>query len=228
MSNSPTTNSETSALPSLGSSFPNFTPMYLPPLFSQRSSRSEATLFIVVAVLVNTALEVCVAHDSFGRGFGDILAFTHYDVYGLIAITLVGPMIASCVHLFYAWRIVTLARRAWPVAVLIVAASLAHWGATFAGGIIAYLRSIHQVSPPLPVLKYQVYISLVGQATADILITGAMVFLLRKQSTKVARTRSTINSLIILIVETNLVSTLLILTGIILYRTSPVRSSALN
>ncbi|KAJ7168787.1 hypothetical protein C8R46DRAFT_1268286 [Mycena filopes] len=147
-----------------------------------------------------------------GISAGDFTTFAN-SRYLWFASPLFGALIAMLVQLFYCFRIVTLRRKAWPVAVLIALIAAAECGGALGWVILGWVgRSMGDRDR---IELY--YIWLVGGALADVLIAVIMTALLLETSSSVPQTQDIVKTLVRLIIGTNALSSVVALLGLFLF-----------
>ncbi|KAJ6589257.1 hypothetical protein B0H19DRAFT_1367666 [Mycena capillaripes] len=170
--------------------------------------------FIFLAMTACTCLNAVDAEFWFGDGFGDIERFSD-PRNSRIYVLLFGSFIALLVQLFFACRILTIQRAAWPLPLLVSIIALAQCAGGMGAGIVSYLDNSDNKSRDRQ-RTILVYLWLVAGAAADVLIAGTMTcFMLA--SAVVSAPRDIVKSAVRLVIETNVFSTVVALLGLVLY-----------
>ncbi|KAI3622230.1 hypothetical protein WG66_016031, partial [Moniliophthora roreri] len=186
--------------------------------------------------LFETAQTALNTHDTyiwFSRGFGDFLNFTKVLTSPLNT-PMMGAVIALVVQLFYAHRIWTL-RKSWLwFCMLLVGITLAQTGGAFYGGIrvgplnkpCSLILSEPQAFQAGSFVKAQtdpsnrraVYVWLIGEAVADVLIAAAMVYLmiLRRGQSHRFRSHGILARVVTITVESNCATASLAILSLIM------------
>ncbi|KAJ7466435.1 hypothetical protein FB451DRAFT_1402181 [Mycena latifolia] len=164
--------------------------------------------FIFLAMAVCTILNAVDVQFWFGAGFGDIARFADPRDSRFYT-PLMGSLVGLIVHIFFACRIVTARRTAWPLAVLVALISMAQCAGGMGSGILAY------IAPGVHDQKYTAlaYTWLIGRAVTDALIAGIMIAFLVHPTTPRAAPTTAVRVLI----ETNLLSALVSVVGLMLF-----------
>ncbi|EJT98553.1 hypothetical protein DACRYDRAFT_24557 [Dacryopinax primogenitus] len=124
---------------------------------------------------------------------------------------LLNGILATVVQLFFAWRVYTLGSRTikWVgmlVAGVIILISVFQLAWAIASTIMAF-RLVRQSS--FGSFTYGVWCWQAGAAAADVVITIALVYLLRTNKTAFKRTQSVIDKLVVITIETNMLTAIL-------------------
>ncbi|KAJ7724326.1 hypothetical protein DFH07DRAFT_971275 [Mycena maculata] len=187
--------------------------------------------FLVYFILLATTACICLnAADTeywFGSGFGHTERFSERRN-SYFYTPLVGSFIAMLVQLFFTLRIVIIRFAAWPLAILIALISMAQCVGGMGSGILGYIDANMKdqnietdlVSMHDQIRTILVYLWLICGSVADILIAITMTVLLLKADV-VPATRDMVNSIMRLIVETNIFSAAIALLGLLLFVGSP-------
>ncbi|KAJ7480817.1 hypothetical protein FB451DRAFT_1238503, partial [Mycena latifolia] len=171
------------------------------------------TVFVVMAVC--TCLNAADAHYWYAAGFGDLAKFGQAR-FSPFYTPLMGSVIALVVQLFFCYRIsVFRAGAAWWSA-LIAVISLLQAAGGMGGGIKAFIAANEQHDHVRTIL---VYLWLVGDAVADLMIAGTMTYLLRQASEP--QTQDIVRGVVRLIIETNTFSASVAIIGLALFAGMP-------
>ncbi|KAJ7480843.1 hypothetical protein FB451DRAFT_1365214 [Mycena latifolia] len=164
--------------------------------------------FNFFAMTVCTILNAVDVQYWFGAGFGDIARFADPRDSRFYT-PLMGSLVGLVVHIFFACRIVAVRRAAWPLAVLVALISMAQCAGGMGSGILAY------IAPGVHDQKYTAlaYTWLIGRAVADALIAGIMIAFLANPTVPRAAPITTVR----LMIETNLLSALVSVVGLVLF-----------
>ncbi|ESK96156.1 hypothetical protein Moror_7297 [Moniliophthora roreri MCA 2997] len=175
--------------------------------------------------LFETAQTALNTHDTyiwFSRGFGDFLNFTKVLTSPLNT-PMMGAVIALVVQLFYAHRIWTL-RKSWLwFCMLLVGITLAQTGGAFYGGIRAFQAGSFVKAQTDPSNRRAVYVWLIGEAVADVLIAAAMVYLmiLRRGQSHRFRSHGILARVVTITVESNCATASLAILSLIMFAGIP-------
>ncbi|RDB21486.1 hypothetical protein Hypma_011894 [Hypsizygus marmoreus] len=173
-----------------------------------------ALIFETVSVCLN-AVDI---FDWFGTGFGDIQNLADPGV-GPIYTPIMGSIMALVVEIFFCYRIWVINRKAWWWSLVIAAVSITQCVGGFVGGVLARVAS--DVSKRHAQDRF-VYLWLVGDAVADIMIAGSMTYLLLRAGNKHHRqTNDIVMRIVQLTVETNSVSATVAIVSLILFAGAP-------
>ncbi|KAJ7456125.1 hypothetical protein FB451DRAFT_1407451 [Mycena latifolia] len=174
--------------------------------------------FVFLAMALCTCLNAADAHYWYGAGFGDLAKFAE-PRFSAFYTPIMGSVIALVVQLFYCYRIsvfranvsVFSANAVWFTAPIALAAFVQAAGG-MGGGIKAYIAANEQHDKGRTIL---VYMWLVGDAVADILIAGTMTFLLTRASEP--QTQHIVRGVVRLIIETNIFTASVAIIGLVLF-----------
>ncbi|KAJ7854068.1 hypothetical protein B0H14DRAFT_3449855 [Mycena olivaceomarginata] len=184
-----------------------------------RPAIKSLVYFVFLTMAVCACLNAADAHYWYGAHFGDIAAFAQPG-FSPFYTPLMGSLIALAVQLFFCYRISVFGSSTsasamwWAVSVLIAAISLVQAAGGTGGGIIAFIASNAQHDYARTRL---VYMWLVGDAVADVMIAVSMTYLLMQASTPLAQTQSIVRGVVRLIVETNTFSASIAILGLALF-----------
>ncbi|KAJ7640082.1 hypothetical protein DFH06DRAFT_630834 [Mycena polygramma] len=153
------------------------------------------TVFLIMALC--TCLNMADVHFWFGSGFGDIVKFGQAR-FSPFYTPIMGSVIALAVQLFFCYRISVFRSSATWLSYVIAVISLVQAAGGIGGGVKAFVASNEQHDQARTIL---VYMWLVGDAVADILIAVTMTYLLTQASEP--ETRDIVRGVVRLIVETN-------------------------
>ncbi|KAK7040153.1 hypothetical protein VNI00_009959 [Paramarasmius palmivorus] len=175
--------------------------------------------------LFETIQSALVAHDTyvwFSKGFGDFVNLTKVLTSPLNT-PMMGAVTALIVQLFYAHRIWTFKRALMPLCVVLVVITLAQSGAAFFGGIRAFQAGNFIVAQTDKANTRGVYVWLIGEAVADVLIAAAMVYIimLHRASSHRFRAHSVLARVVSMTVESNIATATLAVLSLIMYAGVP-------
>ncbi|KAJ7506161.1 hypothetical protein B0H11DRAFT_2272366 [Mycena galericulata] len=173
--------------------------------------------FVFLAMAVCTCLNAADVHYWYAAGFGDLEKFGEAR-FSPFYTPIMGSVIALIVQLFYCYRISVFRSNAvWFTAVIALASFVQAVGG-MGDGIKAYIAANEQHDKVRTVL---VYMWLVGDAVADILIAITMTHLLTKASD--LHTREVVRGVVRLVIETNAFSASVAIVGLILFAGLPTK-----
>ncbi|KAJ7442328.1 hypothetical protein B0H11DRAFT_2094171 [Mycena galericulata] len=164
--------------------------------------------FILLATTVCTCLNAADVEFWFGTGFGDIARFDD-PRNSRIYTPLLGSLIAMLVQIFFSLRIASM--RTWPISVLVFLIAMLQCAGGMGTGILSYMdaAAVHDTKRTV-----FVYLWLIGGAAVDLLIAVIMAILILKTPTA---PRDVVKTVVRLVVETNALSAIAALLGLILY-----------
>ncbi|KAF7345761.1 hypothetical protein MVEN_01596600 [Mycena venus] len=171
--------------------------------------------FVFVTMALCACLNAADAHYWFASGFGDIVKFGQAR-FSPFYTPIMGSVIALAVQLFFCYRISVFRSGAIWWSGLIAAISLLQAAGGMGGGIKAFIASNEQHDHVRTVL---VYMWLVGDAVADVMIAATMSYLLMQASEQ--QTRSIVRGVVRLIIETNTFSASVAIIGLALFAGMP-------
>ncbi|KAG6872198.1 hypothetical protein C0995_012090 [Termitomyces sp. Mi166 len=167
---------------------------------------------------VQTALNGVDMYNWFAKGFGNISSFATPGL-GAFYIAVMGSFMALIVQLFFCYRIWIINRAIWWWCLVIAAISGLQVVAGFIGGIQAHLLSDIAKRHTQTVI---VYMWLVGDAVADVMIAVTMTLcLVRAMANVTQQTNAIVYRIIRLTVETNALSAGIAVLSIILFAGTP-------
>ncbi|KAJ7911097.1 hypothetical protein B0H13DRAFT_1713917 [Mycena leptocephala] len=178
-----------------------------------------AIKWLVYSVFLGMALCICFnaadAHYWYGSGFGDIIKFglAHFAP---LYISIMGSVIALAVQLFFCYRISVFRSGAIWWSAIIAAISFLQAAGGMGAGIKTFIASNEQHDSERTVY---IYLWLVGDAVADLLIAGTMTHLLTKASEP--QTQDIIRGVVRLLIETNTFSASVAIIGLALFAGMP-------
>ncbi|KAJ6620981.1 hypothetical protein B0H10DRAFT_1031632 [Mycena sp. CBHHK59/15] len=174
---------------------------------------------LVYAVFLSMALCTCLnaadAHYWYASGFGDIVKFGQAG-FSPFYTPIMGSVIALVVQLFFCYRISVFRSGAVWWSALIALVSFMQAAGGIGGGIKAYIAANEQHDHTRTVL---VYLWLVGDAVADLMIAVTMTHLLAKASEP--KTQDIVRGVVRLIIETNTFSASVAIIGLVLFAGLP-------
>ncbi|KAJ7062440.1 hypothetical protein B0H15DRAFT_958799 [Mycena belliarum] len=171
------------------------------------------TVFAVM--LVCTCLNAADAHYWYATGFGDLTKFGQARLSPFYT-PLMGSVVALAVQLFFCYRISVFRASAMWWSALIAAVSFLQAAGGMGGGIKALIVANQQHDEARTIL---VYMWLVGDAVADIMIAVTMTHLLTQAEEP--QTRDIVRGVIRLIIETNSFSASVAIIGLALFAGMP-------
>jgi len=169
-------------------------------------------LFLFLADTINAVLDLVYIYDALIINFNNVEYMAKANwIFG--ADPAMTGIIASCVQLFYAWRVKVVTNNIW--AVMFIAACaitdmLAGIGTSIAVGMIPIFTEAVR-------FKVIVIIWLVSAAVADVCITVSLTYHLRKNKTGFAVTDDVVNRIIRLIVQTGAVTSVCATVDLIVF-----------
>ncbi|KAJ6552985.1 hypothetical protein B0H19DRAFT_1236145 [Mycena capillaripes] len=179
----------------------------------------RAIKWLVYVVFLVMALCVCLnaadAHYWFGSGFGDIVKFGEAR-FSPFYTPLMGSIVALLVQLFFCYRISIFRSGAVWWSGAIAAISLLQAAGGIGGGVKAFIAANEQHDQVRTIL---VYLWLVGDAVADLMIAGTMTYLLTRTSEP--QTRDIVRGVVRVIIETNTFSASVAIIGLALFSGMP-------
>ncbi|KAJ7755373.1 hypothetical protein DFH07DRAFT_492788 [Mycena maculata] len=178
--------------------------------------------YLVYLIFFFMALSMCLnAADAFfwyGSGFGNLIQFTKAHISPFYT-PILGSVIALIIQLFFCYRIWIIKSQALYLSIAIAFISVIQAIGGMGGGIKAYVEAneVHdQVRTAL------VYMWLIGDALADVMIAGSMTVLLTQASRQNHRqTNDLVKRIVRLIIETNALSATVAILGLILFAGVP-------
>ncbi|KAJ6505819.1 hypothetical protein C8R47DRAFT_1037769 [Mycena vitilis] len=171
------------------------------------------TVFAIMALC--TCLNMADVHFWFGSGFGDIVKFGQAR-FSPFYTPIMGSVIALVVQLFFCYRISVFRSSATWLSYVIAVISFVQAAGGIGGGVKAFIASNEQHDQARTIL---VYMWLVGDAVADILIAVTMTYLLTQAAEP--ETRDIVRGVVRLIVETNTFSASVAIIGLALFAGMP-------
>ncbi|KAJ7512086.1 hypothetical protein B0H11DRAFT_1898586 [Mycena galericulata] len=178
----------------------------------------QVLYLIFLTETVMTALNGVDAFNWFAAGFGNIVEFGAPGI-SPVYTPLYGGVIAWVVQWFFCYRIYIIKREALPFSIFIALISLLQAAGGIGGGISSYLsgNEIHDHNRII-----FVYMWLIGDAIADILIAGTMSFLLMKASRQQHKqTNDIVKRIVRLTIETNALSMIVAVISLALFYGTP-------
>ncbi|KAJ7911116.1 hypothetical protein B0H13DRAFT_587176 [Mycena leptocephala] len=174
---------------------------------------------LVYSVFLAMALCTCFngadVHYWFGSGFGDIIKLEHAH-FAPVYMSIMGSLIALAVQLFFCYRISVFRSGAIRWSVIIAVISFLQAVGGMGAAIKAFISSNQQHDHAQTVL---IYLWLVGDAVADLLIAGTMTQLLTKAPEP--QTQDIIRGVVRLLIETNTFSASVAIIGLALFASMP-------
>ncbi|PIL35700.1 hypothetical protein GSI_02430 [Ganoderma sinense ZZ0214-1] len=196
-----------------------------------KDDRTWIKVFVLVLFLcdtANTGFDIAFVYDPLVNHFGSLSALTEatWNVFAFnesanMSVVPLDPaitaIIAALVQLFFAWRVKVLTSNRRIVGVIVlcsVTQLLGGLGVTIALGMVPQFYEFR---------KFRVIgiIWLVAAALADMLITAALVWHLRKHKTGMSVTDDLISKIIRFTVQTGLITALFAMINLALYLTIP-------
>ncbi|KAJ7743913.1 hypothetical protein DFH07DRAFT_835129 [Mycena maculata] len=180
-----------------------------------RPAIKRIVYFVFLAMAVCTCLNAADAHYWYAAGFGDLSKFGEAR-FSAFYTPMMGSVIALIVQLFFCYRISVFRTNAAWFTSIIALASLVQAAGGIGGGVKAYIAANEKHDKVRTVL---VYMWLVGDAVADILIAITMTHLLTKASEP--QTRHLVRGVVRLVIETNTFSASVAIIGLVLFAGLP-------
>ncbi|KAJ7243913.1 hypothetical protein B0H12DRAFT_1129992 [Mycena haematopus] len=174
--------------------------------------------FIFLAMTVCTCLIAADVEAWFGRGFGNIAGLAdarNSRFYN----PLMGSFIGMFVQLFFSYRILSMKRAAWPFALLVGLLAFAQCAGGMGAGIVSYMDGLEGDAVHDSVGKILVDLWLIGGATVNVLIACTMTILLRAGA--VSEDCTCVERAVRMVVESNILSVVAALLGLLLFYASP-------
>jgi len=177
---------------------------------------------MVYSIFFFMALSACLnaadAYFWYASGFGNLIQFGKAHISPFYT-PIMGSVIASIIQLFFCYRIWIIKKSALPLSIVIAVISIAQAIGGMGGGIKAYIVA-NQVHDELRTIL--VYMWLIGDAVADVMIAGTMTVLLTQASgSKHRQTNDWVKRIGRLIIETNALSASVAIVGLILFAGVP-------
>ncbi|KAJ7787962.1 hypothetical protein B0H14DRAFT_2950954 [Mycena olivaceomarginata] len=180
-----------------------------------RAAIKSLVYFVFLTMVLCACLNAADAHYWFAAGFGDIVKFGQAR-FSPFYTPFMGSIITLAVQLFFCYRISVFRSSAMWWSFLIAAISFLQAAGGMGGGIIAFIASNEQHDRVRTLL---VYMWLVGDAVADLMIAVTMTYLLTQASEP--QTQSIVRGVIRLIIETNTFSASVAIIGLALFAGMP-------
>ncbi|KAJ7770495.1 hypothetical protein B0H16DRAFT_1515657 [Mycena metata] len=174
------------------------------------------TIFFFMAL--STCLNAADAYFWYASGFGNLIQFSKAHISPFYT-PILGSLIALVIQLFFCYRIWIIKSAAVYLSIGIAVIALLQAIGGVGGGIKAYVAAneVHD-----PIRTALVYMWLIGDAVADLLIAGSMTFLLTQASKNNHRqTNDLVKRIVRLIIETNALSASVAILGLILFAGAP-------
>ncbi|KAJ7512067.1 hypothetical protein B0H11DRAFT_473038 [Mycena galericulata] len=168
------------------------------------------------------ALSLCLnaadAYFWYGSGFGNLIQFSEAHIPPFYT-PILGSLIASFIQLFFCYRIWVIKSQALPWSIGIAFVSVIQAIGGLGGGIKAYIATNEDHDELRTVL---VYMWLIGDALADVMIAASMTILLTQASRQNHKqTNDLVKRIVRLIIETNALSATVAIIGLILFAGVP-------
>ncbi|KAJ7135994.1 hypothetical protein C8R44DRAFT_869687 [Mycena epipterygia] len=173
-------------------------------------------IFLVETVM--TALNGADMYNWFAAGFGDILSFAKPGISPFYT-PIMGSVMAWVVQWFFCYRIYIIRRESLYFCIFIALISLLQAAGGIGGGISSYL-SANEVHDHNRIIF--VYLWLIGDAIADVLIAVTMSYLLLSASRQQHKqTNDIVKRIVRLTIETNALSMVVAVLSLILFYGTP-------
>ncbi|KAJ6583064.1 hypothetical protein DFH09DRAFT_1275430 [Mycena vulgaris] len=173
---------------------------------------------IFLVETVATALNGVDMYYWFAAGFGDILSFAKPRISPFYT-PILGSVMALVVQSFFCYRIYIIKRTALWFCIFIALISALQAAGGLGGGISSYLSANEEHDHNRVIF---VYLWLIGEAVADVLIAVTMTYLLLKASHQQHRqTNDIVKRIVRLTIETNALSTIVAIISVILFYGTP-------
>ncbi|KAF8904514.1 hypothetical protein CPB85DRAFT_1437809 [Mucidula mucida] len=157
--------------------------------------------------------------NSFARGFGNLLIIAEPGI-SPIYTPIMGSVIAFMVQIFFSYRIWIIKRSVWWLSATIATISLVQAASGFVGGVRAILLVKDIQAGHAHNQTLLVYMWLIGDAVADVLIAGVMsVLLLKAKSRQHSQTNDAVSRIVRMTIETNALSTAIAVISLVLFAT---------
>ncbi|PSS37289.1 hypothetical protein PHLCEN_2v858 [Hermanssonia centrifuga] len=172
---------------------------------------------------VQTALTGADAYYWFASGFGDIRHLENSYISAFDS-PFLSSVIALIVQFFFCHRIWKMEKKFWSFCVLTAAVSLTQAAGGIASGVVG-LENNNFAAASRKLGQTVAYIWLLGDALADVMIAGAMIYLLqRARSTDHERTNTILAKWVRLTMETNAVTAAVATFAFVLHVAAPEQS----
>ncbi|KAM5543728.1 hypothetical protein V8D89_002345 [Ganoderma adspersum] len=184
-----------------------------------KDDRPWMKAFVLILFLcdtANTGFDIAFMYDPLVNNFGNFDALNTAN-WMFITEPMMTAIIAALVQTFFAWRVKVLTSNRVVVAIILLCALtqlVGGIGSTITLAIIPHFFNVK---------KFRILgiIWLVSAALADVLITTALVWHLRKHKTGIAVTDDIVNKIIRLTVQTGLITSLFAVISLVLYLAVP-------
>ncbi|KAJ6461686.1 hypothetical protein C8R45DRAFT_1027720 [Mycena sanguinolenta] len=172
--------------------------------------------FVFLSMTLCACLNAADANYWYASGFGDIVKFGQAR-FSPFYTPIMGSIIALAVQLFFCYRISVFRSGTMWWSGLIAVISMVQAAGGVGGGVISFIASNEQHDHIRTVL---VYMWLVGDAVADLMIAATMTYLLTQAAAE-PQTRSVVRGIVRLIIETNTFSASVAIVGLVLFAGMP-------
>ncbi|KAJ7155583.1 hypothetical protein C8R46DRAFT_431711 [Mycena filopes] len=180
-----------------------------------RAAIKGLVYFVFLTMALCTCLNAADVHYWYASGFGDIVKFSTAG-FSPFYTPIMGSIIALVVQLFFCYRISVFRSSAMWWSVLIAGISVLQAVGGMGGGIKAFITANEQHDQVRTVL---VYLWLVGDAVADVMIAVTMTHLLSQAAEP--QTKEIVRGVVRLIIETNTFSASIAIIGLALFAGMP-------
>ncbi|KAJ6631105.1 hypothetical protein B0H10DRAFT_2207493 [Mycena sp. CBHHK59/15] len=185
---------------------------------NDKASIKWMVYIIFLLETVMTALNGVDMFNWFAKGFGDVLELAKPGISPAYT-PLFGGVMALVVQWFFCYRIYIIKRSSLYFCIFIALISLLQAAGGIGGGISSYLAA-NEVHDHNRIIF--VYMWLIGDAVADILIAFTMTFLLMNASRQQHKqTNDIVKRIVRLTIETNALSTIVAVLSLILFYGTP-------
>ncbi|KAJ7136011.1 hypothetical protein C8R44DRAFT_976737 [Mycena epipterygia] len=183
-----------------------------------KTSIKSLVYIIFFFMALSTCLNAADAYFWYASGFGNLIQFSQAHISPFYT-PIMGSIIALIIQLFFCYRIWIIKSTALYLSIAIAFISVIQAIGGLGGGIKAYVAANQDHDEVRTVL---VYMWLIGDALADVMIAGSMTFLLTQASHQNHRqTNDFVKRIVRLIVETNAFSAGVAILGLILFAGVP-------
>ncbi|KAJ7910613.1 hypothetical protein B0H13DRAFT_599752 [Mycena leptocephala] len=183
-----------------------------------KASIKYMVYLIFFFMALSTCLNAADAYFWYASGFGNLIQFSQAHISPFYT-PIMGSVIALMIQLFFCYRIWVIKKSALILSIVIAVISVVQAVGGLGGGIKAYVAA-NQVHDELRTIL--VYMWLIGDAVADVMIAIAMTVLLTQASRENHRqTNDLVKRIVRLIIETNALSASIAIVGLVLFAGVP-------
>lgn len=173
-------------------------------------------VFVAALMLLDTLHVVLLAHFLYHytiTNFGDYAALVP-NMWSILVEVVIGDLLSTLVQFFFAYRVYCLSKKRIVIPALVCLLSLGQLSCAFGFTITSFhLRSFANSHSDIPWTTA----SISAEVACDALITGLMIYYLRKGRTQFQKTNRAINLLITYSLNTSLLTTVFAVTTLITF-----------